>query len=451
MENLEYSFELPKVGEVVKGKVISVDDRKISVDFGSITEGTLYLEYYTLDKNIESFKSVIKVGDEIEAVVSKVSESKEGSYSILLSRIDFAKKEAFQSVASDAGKEITVTVQSRVKNGFMVKYNGILFFLHESENPNLKKGDKVKVVITNLDEDRNSGRVSIKALERKQLGEEKEKEFSSLKVGEIIEGPITKVEPFGVYIQLGKLFGLVRLKELDHLYIENPTAKYKVGDVYKAKIISLDNGKINLSFKALTKSPIEEYAEAHKVSDKVKGKVVQKLPFGIVLELAPNVTGLLHQSEFSWNPHDNLQSSVKIGDELEMAIISIDVEKKKISLSIKALIDNPWGRVEAHAGDVIDCKVTEVTPKGLKIEALGVDGFVPSNEITLASGSNKLSDYYNAGDTFKAIIKKVDPKSWVLIASLKKLQEVMERKEYEKFMNNDTEEDPITIGDTLKK
>ena len=164
-----------------------------------------------------------------------------------------------------------------------------------------------------------------------------------------------------------------------------------------------------------------------------------------------NVTGLLHKSEFSWNPHDNLQSSVKIGDELEMAIISIDVEKKKISLSIKALIDNPWGRVEAHAGDVIDCKVTEVTPKGLKIEALGVDGFVPSNEITLASGSNKLSDYYNAGDTFKAIIKKVDPKSWVLIASLKKLQEVMERKEYEKFMNNDTEEDPITIGDTFKK
>lgn len=450
MEDLEYGFDLPKVGDLVKGKIISIDDRKISVDFGSVTEGTLYLEYYTLDKNVESFKSIVKIGDEIEAVISKVSESSEGTI-ILLSRLDYAKKEAFNNIASDAGKEITVTVNGRVKNGYMVKYNGVLFFLHESENPNLKKGDKVKVLITNLDEDRNTGRVSIKALEKKILSEEKSKEFSALNVGDIVEGPIMKIEPFGVFIQLDKLFGLVRLKELDHVYVENPTSKYKVGDVYKAKVISLENGKINLSFKALTKSPIEEYAEAHKVSDKVTGKVVQKLPFGIVLELAPNVTGLLHQSEFSWNPHDNLQASVKIGTELEAAIVSIDVSKKKIALSIKALIDNPWSRVEASAGDIIDCKVTEVTPKGLKIEALGVDGTIPAAEITLASGSNKLSDYYNAGDNVKAIIKKVDPKSWVLVASIKKLQEQEERKEYEKFMNQDEEETPITIGDTLKK
>lgn len=447
----DLNFDLPKVGSTVTGVVASIlNDTTIMVDFGSITEGTLHLDHYTLDKNITSFKGLVKVGDTIEAKVTSVIENDFG-YRVMLSRLGDAKKEAFQSVASNTKDPITVTVSSKVNKGYMTTYRGVSFFLHESEADNLKKGDKVKVLITNVDEERSSGRVSIKALEKQNEAIKKANELGALKVGEVIEGPVSKIEPFGVFIQIGSLFGLVRLKELSHIYVENPTSSYKIGDTYKAKIISLDNGKIDLSFKALTKSPIEMFADEHKVSDKITVKALQKLPFGVVCELAPNVTGLLHKSEFSWNPNDNLMASLKIGDELEAAIIEINVGKNKVSLSRKALIDNPWERVTAKRGDVIDCKVTEVTPKGLKIEALGVDGFILAKDIKMEKGSAKLSDYYDVDDEVKAIITKVDAKSWILNASIKALQDAEERAEYEKFMQNDEEETPITIGDTLKK
>lgn len=446
----QIDFDLPRRGDKITGVVASIpNDNTIMVDFGAMTEGTLHLDHYTLDKNVTSFKELVKVGDTIEAIIESVIEN-DDRMQILLSRLGDAKKEAFQGVVTEGmQKPITVKVVSKVNKGYMTQYKGVSFFLHESEAEGLKKGDSVKVLITNIDEDRNSGRVSIKALEKQEANEKKANEFSKLKVGDIVKGPISRIEPFGVFIQLDSLFGLVRLKEIDHVYIENPTSKFKVGDVYEAKVISLSNGKIDLSFKALKKSPIEEYAETHKVSDTIQVKAIQKLPFGVVCELAPNVTGLLHQSEFSWNPNDNLLASLKIGDELEVAIIALDVEKNKVALSKKALIDNPWSRVKANAGDIIDCKVTDVTPKGLKIEALGVDGFISIRDIKI--DGTKLSDFYNAGDEFKAIVTKCDPKSWILYASLKKLQEAEERAEFEKYMQNDEEEAPVTIGDVLKK
>ncbi len=447
----DINFNLPKRGEKIKGVVVQVDDRTIMVDFNSVTEGTLHLNHYTLDKNVSSFKGLVKVGDEIEAVVESVVENEYGTR-IMLSRLGDAKKEAFNDLIQDTKEPITVTVSERVKAGYKVNYKGINFFLHESEADNLHKGDKVKVLVVSVDNERNTGKVSIKALEKYEENKEKAQTFESLKVGDVIEGPVSRIEPYGIFIQIKNLFGLVRLKELDHVYIENPTSKFKVGDVYKAKIISLDGGKINLSFKALTKSPIEQYASEHKVSDKVTVKAIQKLPFGVVCELAPNVTGLLHKSEFSWNPNDNLLASIKIGDELEVAIIEINVEKNKVALSRKALIDNPWERVDAKVGDVIDCKVTEVTPKGLKFEALGVDGFVDIRDIKLENGSSKLTDYYNVSDEFKAIITKVDPKAWILNASIKKLQEANERADFEKYMQEEKSEDvEMTIGDALKK
>lgn len=449
----ELNFNLPKRGDTVEGVVARiVNDTTIMVDFGSITEGTLHLDHYTLDKSITSFKDIVKVGDPIKAEVTKVEENDYG-YRILLSNLGNAKKAAFEDVASENKSEpISAKIVSKVKSGYMATYKGVSFFLHESENPNLKKGDVVKAIITNLDEDRGTGRISIKAYERAKENEAKANEFATLNVGDVIEGTVSRIEPYGIFLEFGNLYGLVRLKEIDHIYIENPTAQFKIGETKKAKIISLEKGRVDLSFKALMKSPIEKFADEHKVSDKITVKAINKLPFGVVCELAPNVTGLLHKSEFSWNPNDNLLASLKIGDELEVAIISLDVEKNKVALSRRALIDNPWQRVTAKAGDLIEAKVTDVTPKGLKIEALGVDGVIDIRDIKLEKGSNKLSDYYSVGDVVKAIITKVEPKSWILNASIKALQEKEEREQFEKFMNNEKEDEaPITIGDVLKK
>lgn len=450
-ELLNESYKEFKVGDKVEGTIVSFPDDKtayVAID-GAFTEGVIHLDHYDLNK-CEKFSDVAKVGDKISATVTKVEQDEYNR--IYLSRLGEAKKEAASKFASDnEGKPFTVKITAKVNKGYLATAKQVKFFLPERDaNGELKKGDSVEVILINFDEERGSGLVSQKACIRAKEAEEKALEFSKLNEGDIINGEIAKIEPYGLFVQFGALRGLIRLKELSHIYIENPTSKYNVGDKIEAKIISLDGGKIDLSIKALTKAPIELYAETHKVSDKVVGKVMQKLPFGVILELAEHVTGLLHKSEFSWNPNDNLMASLKIGDELEVAIITIDTEKNRIALSRKALIDNPWSRVNASKGDVIDAKVLEVTSKGLKIEALGVDGFVPVKDINLESNSSKLDAYYNVGDEVKAIITKVEPKEWILIASIKQYQDAEARAEFEKYQEKEAEKDiPTTIGDIL--
>lgn len=442
-----------KRGDKVVGTIVSFpDERTAAVSIpGAFTEGIIHLDHYDVNTEGKKITDVLHLGDEITATVAKVSQDENNM--ILLTRLDEAKKAAAADFANtNEGKPFTVKVVGKNDKGYFTEANKVRFYLPKNDaEGELKNGDTVKVILIKFDEERGSGLVSVKAAKRAAEAKVKAEEISKIKVGDVISGEVVRIEPYGVFIGFGSLRGLVRLKELSHIYIDNITSNYNIGDKLDAKIISLDNGKIDLSLKALTKSPIEAYAENHKVSDKVEGKVIQKLPFGAVLELADHVTGLLHQSEISWNPNDNLLASLKIGDTLEAAILLIDVEKNKISLSRKALIDNPWGRVKASKGDLIEAKVTEVTAKGLKIEALGVDGFISSRDINLTDKSSKLSDYYNVGDMVNAIITKIDPKAWILNASIKAFQDREARAEFEKYQDAEAEkETPVTIGDILK-
>ena len=437
-----------KVGDKVVGTVVSfIDDRTAAVSIdGAFTEGVIHLDHYDLNVEGKKFSDFLQIGDKIEATISKINQDEYNQ--IFLTRLDIAKKNAASSfVESNNNKPFNIKINDKTNKGYLAQANGIRFFLPLSEvSSQLKKGDSVKVIILKYDEERRSALVSNKAYVKAEEAKAKAEELSKINVGDKISGKVCRIEPYGVFVEFGTLRGLVRLKELSHVYTENPTSKYNVGDNVEAQIISLDNGKIDLSFKALTKSPIEEYNDNHKVSDVVSGKIIQKLPFGVVLELAPNVTGLLHKSEISWNPNDNSLASMKIGDTVEAAILSIAVEKNKIALSKKVLIDNPWSRVKASKGDEIDCKITEVSSKGLKIEALGVDGFISIRDIILDNKSSKLQDYYSIDDTVKAIIVKIDPASWILNASIKEYQEKIAREEFEKYQDSEAEKEvPTTI------
>ncbi len=448
MEMNEFETKFYKVGDKVTGTVISVSERSISLDIKTWTEGTMYLEYYTLDKNITSFNGLVKVGDVIDCQITKIGEEQ-----ILLSRLGDAKKEAFNEFGlKNVLKPITVSIRKKVNKGYMTNYQNVDFFLPEGDLvSNAKIGDKIKVLVLRVDEAKSSGLVSERAYKKAQEEEAKAKEFSNLKVGDTVSGKISKIESYGVFVEFGKLRGLVRLKEISHVFVSNPNDVFKLNDKVNAQILSLEGGRIDLSIKALVKSPIELFAENNKVSDKITVKVAQKLPFGIICDICENVNGLLHQSEFSWNPNDNLMNNVKIGDELEVAIIKIDTKNNKVSLSKKALIDNPWTRVTAQVGDKVEANVTEVTSKGLKVESLGVDGFIDIRDIRLEKNSSKLSDYFNVGDVVTGYIKKVEPKLWVLEISLKAYQEDMERKQFEEFMSQQKDEEPVTtIGDIFK-
>lgn len=448
------SFEMKKLraGDVVEGEVISIgDDKTIYLDIHSFTEGTMHLDHYTKDPSVTSFKGLVKPGDIIRCEVTKINEEH-----IYLSRLKQIQEENFKKLVEikEQNTNIIVHINSEVKDkGYVCKFEGNSLFLPKSQSSaQVKVGADVEVRIIEIEEAKKRAVVSRRIIEQEEYQENKNKELDSINVGDVLTGIVNRIEKYGAIVRFKYNQGLLRTNQVAHEFIDI-TKTLKLNQEIEVKVISKENGKLELSRKALLKSPFELYVEAHTVGQTVTGKVVNKLPFGLLLELADNVKGLLHGSEYSHNPNDNFNNHVIIGDMVEVAILAINPEKEKISLSRKALMDNPWTRVNAKAGDLVDFKVSEVKENGLLVEALGVDGFVPASEATIENKKD-LAAYYSVGDEGKAYIIDIKPAEWRLKLSIRKYLKEEERKSYEKYLENNDE--PLsTIGsnyaDILKK
>ena len=447
MEDLNMPKKL-KIGDLIEGVVVSIpEDNTIYLDIKNFTEGTMHLDHFTKDKSITSFRNVVKIGDVIKCQVAKVNEE-----NIYLSRLNQIEEENFKIIvdAKNDGKDIEVLVKSEIKDkGFTVSYSNNQLFMPKSQaTPSVVVGKTVLVRILEVEEKRKKAIVSRRVIEQEIYQENKSKEYDSIMVGDVLKGKISKIEKFGIIVRFEYNQGLIKNNQISHVFVD-AAKEYNIGDEIEVKVVGKENGKIDLSKKALLKTPFELYCDEHKVSDKVTGKVVNKLGFGLLLELAPNVRGLLHSSEYSHNPNDNFNDYVVIGDEVEVAIISIKAKDEKISLSRKALMDNPWSRVEANEGDLIDVKVSEIKENGLIVEALGVDGFVPTSEAVIELKKDSLAQYYAVGDEAKAYILEIKPNEWKLKLSIKKYLIQEERKSFEKYMNAE-EEASTNLGDILK-
>ena len=333
--------------------------------------------------------------------------------------------------------------------GYSVEYKGNRLFLPLSQAPqDLKLKSTLIVRIMEVNEVRKNAVVSRRVIDQEIYQEEKAKELDSIQVGDVLTGKVVKVENFGLFIRFNYNQGLLRLNQYAHTFTKDITALVHVGDEIEVKVVGKENGKLSLSRKALLDTPYEAYAKTVKVGQTVKGKVTNKLPFGLLLELADDVKGLLHHSEYSHNPNDNFNDFVKIGDEVECAILKMDVEQEKISLSRKALMDNPWTRVHAKNGDIVNAVVTEVTENGLLVDALGVDGFVPASEALTENQNGTVKDYYAAGDQISCEVIEIKPAEWKLRLSIKRIKEQEERKSYEQYL--ESEETTVTLGDMFK-
>ena len=451
MENFKMDdFTMPselKVGDVVKGIVVQVEKNTIYLDVQSFTEGKMYLEHYTKDASITSFEGLVKVGDEIECEVAKADEN-----SIYLSRHNQLAHMAFQAVvdAKESNSDVTVKVTKFVpKKGYNVVLAGGTLFMPLSQAPEeVKIGQELVVRVLEVNEERMTGVVSRRVIDKEIYTNAKQAEMDSFNVGDVVTGTVAKVEKFGVFVKFEYNQGLIRVNQLAHTFTSDINAVVKVGESIEVKVIGKEDGKLLLSKKALLDTPFEAYVKEHTVGQTVKGKVTNKLPFGLLLELADNVKGLLHQSEYSHNPNDNFNDYVVIGDEVECAILAIDEKKEKVSLSRKALIYNPWVRVTAQQGDVVEVTVKELTDNGMLVETLGVDGFIPQNEILTPNQNGHFKDYYSVGDKANAEIIDIRVQEWRLRLSIKKPLIREERKSFEKYL--DEEEVTFNLGEAFK-
>lgn len=453
MDEVEFGKKLRK-GQIVKGVVVAVDDNVCYLDLHEFTEGQIYLDHFTLDKTQTSLKHLVSVGDEIEVEITEIKEG-DASGEILCSRLRLLRNEKFNNLVSlvETKEPITVKVTQVLKDnkGYLVDYEGISLFMPRSQAPrNVNLNTELEGILLEVNPAKGRAVFSSRAYESSVLAQNKDAELQNIHEGDVISGEVVRILPFACFIKLNYVQAILRLSEVSHTYINKIEDVLKVGDKIEVKVLSIKNGKISVSRKALLPTPFEAYVNEHKVGETIKGKVVSKLPYGILVELAPNVKGLLHQSEYSWNPNDNYQAYVKLEDEVEVVISNIDLTKQRISLSRKALLDNPWSRVKAKVGDVCDCKIEEVTEDGLKVSTLGVDGFIPNSAILDKDDKGKVSDYYSNGDSIKAIITEIKPREWVLRLSVRRLKAMEEKKEMEKYLDENNDSSNVTLGDMFK-
>lgn len=343
------SRAIPKMGDLVEGKIINISKNEIHLDLSGLTTGVIRGPEIC-DESGE-YKN-IKIGDKILATVLEL-ENEKGEMELSLK--EASHKKAWERLEQIMSKEeiIEVKIFDANRGGLMVKLGQLIGFLPTSQlspeyYPRVQDGNKnkileklrplinktLKVKIIGVDEKENKLIVS-----EKELWEKKQKQdLKNYKLGDIIEGTVSGLANFGIFVKFGKnLEGLVHISELAWQRIDHPRELFKVEGKVKAEIISVEEGKISLSIKKLIPDPWKKAIKKYKIGDIVKGKVLKINPFGLFIELDKNIHGLAHISELSSKPIKDPHQVAKIGDIVNFKILSIEPEDHRLGLSLRAL------------------------------------------------------------------------------------------------------------------
>jgi small subunit ribosomal protein S1 len=447
-------------GSIVEGTVIKIESNTIYLDIQAQTEGKIHLDNY--DKPApDTFEGLVQVGQKIKARVQKITDD---PAQILLSRLPLLVEEKFEKIQAlaESGETVKAKVRQVLEKGLILSYMENEVFLPYSlldfelvKDKDSLKGKTLEIqIIEATSKGRNkrivASRKAIFERERQEAYEQRlqarQDELETINTGDVIKGIVDKIEAHAATIRFDHVVGLLRISQVSHFRIEKIEDVLTLGQEVEVKVIKKEGNRLDLSMKALQKTPYEVFYETHKVGDTVTGTVFQKLPFGIIVEVAKDVRGLLHKNEFSWNPNDNFESYVKIGDEVTLSIIQLDLKKERIALSKKSLEDNPWKNVSLRRGEVVSAKIIEVSKEGVKVEVQGAEGEIAASELAVEKIS-KPEDYFAVGDVVNAVVTEVSKDTWTLKLSIRRILEQAEREQYEQYLEDDEKDQNPTLGD----
>ncbi|MFA6322555.1 MAG: S1 RNA-binding domain-containing protein [Candidatus Buchananbacteria bacterium] len=341
-------IKVPKVGDIVKGNIIDISRSEIRIEIDGLTTGIVRGREF-LDES--SDYGEFNIGDEVEATVMEL-ENENGEMELSFRSAGHQKAWDNLTDLRDKGEIVKATITDANRGGLMIKVGKISGFLPVSQlmpehYPRVPGGDKNKILerlksytgkdfdvkIIDVNETEDKLIVSEKA-----SWEEKQKDvIASFKVGDVVEGKVTAVTDFGVFVEFGeeKLEGLVHISELAWQRIDNPSDFVAVGDIIKAEIINIENSKIFLSMKKLKDDPWKNVAEKYQIGQVVKGKILKINPFGLFVELDRDIHGLAHISEISDKPVADVSEVAKIGDVKEFRVLSIEPNQHRLGLSLR--------------------------------------------------------------------------------------------------------------------
>jgi small subunit ribosomal protein S1 len=454
----EIKMYTPKVGDIVTGTVVKVGKEEVWVDINYACEGVIYKDYLSLNK-LESAEDILKEGDQIKVKVTKFNRGDNDL--LLLSRIDILKNELQEGVrnALEVGKDFDFKVKKAVNGGLILDHKGIEAFLPDSlifiQEENGNKDDLVnktiKARIIDITKDRNKDKITVnrKQLVYENLKAQEKEELNAIKEDDIVKVKISRISDFGAFASISDhLDGLIHISEISHYHVKDVNEYLSVGMEVEAKVIKIKGKKISLSLKALQKTPWDLFLENHKVGDKVTGKIIKKMQFGMLLEIEKEVKGLLNRFDYSWNPNENLAGTVEVGDTLEVKITSIDKKKQQFTLSKKHLDYNPWADLKLKKGEQVSATVLRIEEKGAIVGVEEVEGYLPISEIS-TERINRVEDVLKVNDIITVEVLDFFPKEWKLTVSLKSIQEKKNRAEYENQLQENVSSNQ-NMADLLK-
>lgn len=423
---MEENNKVVAVGDVTMGTIIGTVDDYLLVDVGDKAESYIAKSEFRLEDGEE-----IKIGDVFEVFVERRKE--EGG--LLLSREKAIAIKVWERIAEiqEADETISGKIESRVKGGMSVDIGVPAFLPYSQIDLRPVKdldgliGDTMEFKILKFNKKRNNVVISRRAILEEERNKLREEMRSKLEEGQIIKGAITNITDYGLFIDMGGMDGLCHITDLSWGRVSHPAKLYKVGEELEVKVLKYDkeHDRVSLGVKQLRDDPWATVTERYPVNETTKGKVVSITDYGVFVELEEGVEGLIHVSEMTWSKKPRHPSKmVSVGDEVEIMVLNIETETKRISLGMKQLQPNPWDLVTDNypVGSVIEGKIKNITDFGVFIGIEeGIDGLIHVSDLSWTERIKHPSEKYAKGETIQAVVLKIDKENERFSLGIKQL------------------------------
>jgi small subunit ribosomal protein S1 len=416
------------VDEVVQGTVIQMTSREVVINIGYKSEGVVSLNEFRYNPNL-------KVGDKVEVYVES-QEDKKGQ--LLLSHKKARAINSWDRVNASLEKDEIITgyIKCRTKGGMIVDVFGIEAFLPGSQidvkpirDYDVFVGKTMEFKVVKINQEFKNVVVSHKALIEAELEQQKKEIIAKLEKGQVLEGTVKNITSYGVFIDLGGVDGLIHITDLSWGRVNHPEEIVQLDQKLNVVILDFDDDKkrIALGLKQLTPHPWDSVDPNLKIGDKVKGKVVVMADYGAFVEIAPGVEGLIHVSEMSWSQHlRSAQEFMKVGDEVEAVILTLDRSERKMSLGIKQLKPDPWQNIEEKytVGSKHKARVRNFTNFGVFVEIEeGVDGLIHISDLSWTKKIKHPAEFTSIDAEIDVIVLEIDKENRRLSLGHKQLEE----------------------------
>lgn len=405
-----------KPGSIITGVVVAVNDDKVIVSAGLKSEAVISIDQFQNEKG----EAAVAVGDEVEVALDAIED---GFGETRLSRDKAIRARTWTELekAYEKGEVVQGIINGRVKGGFTVEIDNVRAFLPGSlvdvrpvRDPAYLEGKSLEFKVIKLDQRRNNVVVSRRAVVEQEYSAEREELLESLQEGNIVKGIVKNLTDYGAFVDLGGIDGLLHITDMAWKRVKHPSEVVNVGDEIDVKILKFDRERqrVSLGIKQLGDDPWHDLARRYPPHSRIFGKITNIADYGCFVEIEEGVEGLVHVSEMDWtNKNVNPAKVVQVGQEVEVMVLEIDEERRRISLGIKQCQPNPWAEFSAtvNRGDKVKGQIKSITDFGIFIGLDGgIDGLVHLSDISWDVAGEEAVHNYKKGQEIEAAVLAID-------------------------------------------